>query len=94
MAKKTITKEKTIADAGAKPLQGKVLDGIVTSDKMKDTVVVTVGRYVRVPKYRKYVTITKKYKAHDAGNTCKIGDKVSIRECKPMSRDKHFIVIK
>lgn len=87
MSKKITTKEKA-------PLQGKVLDGIVSSDKMKDTVVVTVGRYVRVPKYRKYVTITKKYKAHDAGNTCKIGDKVSIRECRPMSKDKHFIVIK
>lgn len=90
MPKKTITKEKS----ETKPLQGKVLGGIVTSDKMKDTVVVTVGRYVRVPKYRKYITITKKYKAHDAGNTCKIGDKVSIRECKPISKDKHFIVVK
>lgn len=91
MAKKTTTK-KEIKEI--KPLQGKVLDGIVTSTKMKDTVVVTVGRYVRVPKYRKYVTITKKYKAHDAGNTCKEGDKVSIRECRPISKDKHFIVIK
>ncbi len=85
MIKQTDTKEN---------LKGKVLDGIVTSTKMKDTVVVTVGRYVRVPKYRKYVTITKKYKAHDAGNTCKTGDKVSIRECRPISKDKHFIVIK
>lgn len=91
MVKKTTTKEKVTE---TKPLQGKVLDGIVTSTKMKDTVVVTVGRYVRVPKYRKYVTITKKYKAHDAGNTCKMGEKVSIRECRPISKDKHFTVIK
>lgn len=76
------------------PLKGKVLDGLVTSDKMKDTVVVTVRRYVKLPKYQKYVNINKKYKAHDAGNTCKIGDKVSIRECRPISKDKHFIVIK
>ena len=75
-----------------KPLQGKVLDGIVTSDKMKDTVIVTVGRYVRVPKYRKYVTVTKKYKAHDETNNAKIGDTVRIRECRPISKDKTFFV--
>jgi len=91
MAKTQTTKK---AQKVSEPLKGKVLDGVVTSDKMKDTVVVTVRRYVKLPKYRKYVNINKKYKAHDAGNTCKIGDKVSIRECRPMSKDKHFIVIK
>ncbi len=73
---------------------GKVLKGVVTSDKMKDTIVVTVRRYVKVPKYNKYVTISKKFKAHDAGNTCKIGEQVSIRECRPISKDKHFMVVK
>ena len=71
----------------------KVLSGVVTSDKMKDTIVVSVQQYVKVPKYKKYVTKNKKYKAHDAGNTKKIGDKVEIVECRPISKDKHFKVI-
>lgn len=71
----------------------KVLTGVVTSDKMKDTVVVEVARFVKHPKYGKYTSVNKKYKAHDAGNTKKIGDKVSIEECSPISKDKHFKVI-
>lgn len=71
----------------------KVLTGIVTSDKMKDTVVVEVARFVKHPKYGKYTSVNKKFKAHDAGNTKKIGDKVSIEECAPISKDKHFKVI-
>lgn len=71
----------------------RVLKGKVVSDKMKDTVVVLVERYIKLPKYEKYVTRTKRYKAHDAGNTKKIGDIVNIEECRPMSKDKRFIVI-
>lgn len=71
----------------------KVLSGVVVSDKMKDTIVVSVQRYVKLPKYNKYVSKHKKYKAHDAGNTKKIGDKVQIEECRPISKDKHFMVI-
>ncbi len=67
--------------------------GVVTSDKMKDTVVVKVSRFVKHPKYGKYVSITKKFKADDKGNTKKIGDKVTIEECRPISKDKHFVVI-
>lgn len=72
----------------------RILDGVVTSDKMKDTIVVKVDRYVKLPKYEKYVTISKKYKAHDAGNTKKIGDKVSIIETAPISKDKRFTLVK
>lgn len=72
----------------------RVLGGVVVSDKMKDTIVVLVERYVKLPKYNKYVTRTKKYKAHDAGNTKKIGDKVQIEECRPISKDKRFTVVK
>ncbi|MES3005733.1 MAG: 30S ribosomal protein S17 [Patescibacteria group bacterium] len=72
----------------------RVLSGVVVSDKMKDTIVVSVERYVKVPKYNKYVTRTKKFKAHDAGNTKKIGDKVEIQECAPISKDKHFTLVK
>ena len=71
----------------------KVMTGIVTSDKMKDTVVVKVSRFMKHPKYGKYVSIDKKFKADDKGNTKKIGDKVTIEECKPISKDKHFVVI-
>ena len=71
----------------------KQITGVVTSDKMTDTVVVKVSRFVKHPKYGKYVSIKKKFKAHDAGNTKKIGEIVTIEECRPISKDKHFRVI-
>lgn len=77
-----------------KEKEGKTLRGIVVSDKMKDTVVVEVVRYGKVPKYGKYVKRSKRYKADDKGNTLKVGDKVEIRECKPISKDKKFVVVK
>ena len=70
------------------------LDGVVVSDKMKDTVVVKVNRFIKHPKYGKFYLRSKKYKAHDAGNTCKVGDKVTIEECRPISKDKHFQIVK
>ncbi|MES2986147.1 MAG: 30S ribosomal protein S17 [Patescibacteria group bacterium] len=72
----------------------RVLEGVVTSDKMTDTIVVKVDRYVKMSKYQKFVTISKKYKAHDAGNTKKIGDTVQIIETAPISKDKRFTLIK
>jgi small subunit ribosomal protein S17 len=71
----------------------RVLSGVVVSDKMTDTIVVSVNRFVKHPKYQKFQKISKKYKAHDPGNTKKIGDKVEIEECRPLSKDKHFKVI-
>lgn len=71
----------------------KVLEGVVTSNKMKDTIVVKVERFVKHPKYGKYTAVSKKFKADDKGNTKNIGDKVSIEECAPISKDKHFRVI-
>jgi small subunit ribosomal protein S17 len=71
---------------------GRVLRGVVVSDKMKDTIVVSVNRFVQHPKYKKFINITKRFKAHDAGNTKKVGEKVEIIETKPISKDKHFIV--
>ncbi|MEK7184619.1 MAG: 30S ribosomal protein S17 [Patescibacteria group bacterium] len=76
-----------------KKIQRKNLSGIVVSDKMKDTIVVLVNRYVKNKKYHKFVNIHKKYKAHDAGNTKKIGDKVTIESCRPISKDKSFKII-
>lgn len=72
----------------------KRLEGVVVSTKMKDTVVVAVERYVKHPMYGKYFTKTKRFKAHDAGNTCAMGEKVTIEECAPISKDKHFRVVR
>ncbi|MEK7461845.1 MAG: 30S ribosomal protein S17 [Patescibacteria group bacterium] len=68
----------------------KVLSGVVVSDKMKDTVVVMVERYKKHPRYFKFIKRRKKFKAHDAGNTAKIGDQVRIIETRPISKDKNF----
>lgn len=68
--------------------------GIVTSDKMDKTVVVTIKGRVRHPLYNKIVNRTVKYKAHDENNECGIGDKVLIMECRPYSKDKRFRVVK
>jgi small subunit ribosomal protein S17 len=69
------------------------LTGIVVSDKMKDTIVVAVNRFRKIPKYEKYVKITKRFMAHDEGNTKKIGETVTIEETRPMSKNKHFRLI-
>ena len=74
--------------------KGNILKGVVVSDKMDKTVVVSVSRFVKHPLYGKFYKISKKYKAHDASNTAKVGDQVSIRETKPISKDKRFIVVK
>jgi small subunit ribosomal protein S17 len=71
----------------------KILKGKIVSTKMKDTVVVEVQRYVKHPKYQKFQSLRKRYKAHDAGNTKQMGEVVEIRECKPISKDKHFVII-
>ena len=68
----------------------KTLSGVVASDKMKDTIVVVVERYIKHPKYQKYIQVRKRYKVHDAGNTAKIGDKVDIVETRPISKHKTF----
>lgn len=62
--------------------------GIVVSDKMDKTIVVAVVRKVKHPLYKKYITRTKKFKAHDELNACGIGDKVEIVETRPISKDK------
>lgn len=84
--KKTENKEIKVSN-------GRELSGVVTSDKMKDTVVVEVKRFVKHPKYDKFISISKKFKAHDAGNTKKIGDKVTMVECAPISKDKRYKIV-
>lgn len=74
-------------------INSKKLEGLVVSDAMDKTVVVEIARLIKHPKYGKYITMHKKYKAHDENNVYKKGDKVTIVECAPMSRDKHFKVV-
>ena len=69
------------------------LHGVVVGSKMKDTITVAVERYVKHPKYKKYQRRTKKYLAHDAGNTAQVGKRVTIRETRPISKRKHFTLI-
>jgi small subunit ribosomal protein S17 len=66
--------------------------GEVVSDKMDKTVVVAIENRSPHPKYGKIVVRTKKYKAHDEENQCNIGDRVRIRETRPLSRTKRWIV--
>ena len=71
----------------------KRIKGVVVSDKMQKTVVVLTHRFVKHPKYGKFMRISKKYKAHDENNKYKIGDTVLIEETRPISKDKTFRVI-
>ena len=64
------------------------------SDKMDKTVVVNAQRFVKHKKYGKYYKIDKKFKAHDENNEYKVGDKVTIEETRPISKDKNFKVLK
>ena len=71
----------------------KTLRGIVTSDKMQDTAVVSVSRYVKHPKYKKYMKTSKKYHVHNPGNRAKVGETVVIRSCNPISKTKSFEIV-
>ena len=72
----------------------KVRTGVVVSDKMDKTIVVAVERLMRHPLYGKTIKQTKKFKAHDENNECKVGDIVTIMETRPLSRDKRWRLVK
>lgn len=76
-----------------KTTQGKMLTGVVVKTAMKDTVTVSVERYVKHPKYKKFQRLSKKYLVHNPGNTATVGDRVTIRETKPMSKLKRFVLV-
>lgn len=81
--------EKVIKVAGKK-----TMIGVVVSDKMDKTVVVLVTGKKKHPIYGKYITFTKKYKAHDEKNDIHVGDTVEIVETRPLSKDKYFRVLR
>src|SRR5690349_960934 len=66
--------------------------GVVVSDKMQKTIVVKVDRQVRHSLYKKYVEKTRRYKAHDEKNEAKIGDRVTLIESRPLSREKRWVL--
>lgn len=71
----------------------KLREGVVVSDRMQKTVVVAVERLVQHSKYRKFIRVRKKYKAHDETRTSHVGDRVRIEETRPLSRDKRWRVV-
>ena len=72
---------------------GKTFEGVVVKTAMKDTATVQVERYVKHPKYKKYMRKSVKFLVHDVGNTAQVGEKVVIRETRPISRRKHFVLV-
>jgi len=71
----------------------KIYTGDVVSDKMDKTVVVSVTRLTQHPTYRKTIKKRAKFKAHDEKNSCKTGDRISIIESRPFSKDKRWKVL-
>jgi len=87
MDKKATTKEKASAP------KKKVLEGTVVSDKMDKTIVVSVDRFVKHPKYGKFMKQSSRLKAHDENNEYAEGDKVKIEVTRPISKGKSFRVV-
>jgi small subunit ribosomal protein S17 len=73
--------------------RSKTLNGVVVSTKMKDTATVLVERFVKHSKYQKFLKFSKKYKVHNPLNKFQNGDKVVIKEVKPISKDKRFVIL-
>ena len=71
----------------------RILQGTVTSDKNEQTITVLVERRFKHPLLQKTVRKSKKYRAHDAENKCKVGDTVRIEECAPISKTKRWTVV-
>ena len=79
---------KEVAERGRRTVTGRVV-----SDKMDKTVSVSVERLIKHPVYGKYLRRTTKVLAHDESNECKAGDRVTISECRPMSKKKDWQVV-
>ena len=87
-----ITGNEITESAEARSLR-KVREGIVVSAKMDKTIVVSQRRRVPHPLYKRYITLTKKYYAHDENNECAVGDVVRIMETRPLSRQKRWRLV-
>ena len=85
--------EKLASSASGRIAGVKERVGLVTSNKMEKTITVAVMRLVEHRIYKKTIKRTKKFKAHDEGNTCQVGDLVRIRETRPMSKTKRWTLV-
>lgn len=93
MAKKKCT-DKNCPIHGPLSTRGRVLEGVVVSDKMHDTVVVLRDHVRYIPKYERYKKCSSRISAHNPQCiSAKSGDKVKIAECRPLSKTKHFVVV-
>lgn len=93
MAKKKCT-DKNCPIHGTLSTRGRVLEGVVVSDKMHDTVVVLRDHVRYIPKYERYKKCSSRIPAHNPQCiSAKSGDKVKIAECRPLSKTKHFVVV-
>ncbi len=73
--------------------KARTLTGRVVSDKMNKSATVVVERLVRHPLYGKYIRRTSKFHVHDEANECRAGDLVTIRECRPISKTKSWMLV-
>lgn len=89
MAEKNTAPEATTLTTG----NGRTLRGTVVASKMQDTITVAVERFVKHPKYHKFQRRTKRYLVHDKGNTKQVGEKVEIKEVRPLSKRKRFALV-
>lgn len=71
----------------------RTLQGRVTSNKMQKSAVIAVERFVKHPTYGKFIRLTTKLHIHDENNECNVGDVVSIRECRPISKTKAWTLV-
>ena len=71
----------------------RILQGVVVSEATDKTVIVRVERRIMHPLYKKFIRRSKKFMAHDETNACKVGDRVSIQECRPFSKRKTWQVL-
>ena len=87
--------EKNLQNENSLPVgrQGRTFQGTVVKSAMKDTCTVTVERYVKHPKYKKFMRKSQKFLVHNPGNTAAVGQKVTIRETRPISKRKNFVVV-
>ncbi len=72
----------------------RTMRGRVISNKMKDSIVVLLERQMKHPKYGKFIKRSTKVHAHDVGNRSQIGDFVTIKECRPISKTKSWVLVK
>lgn len=76
-----------------KTLNGRILQGVVVSNKANQTAVVKVTRSVKHPVYKKIIKLSKKLHVHDVNNECQEGDTVTIQESRPISKLKHWVLV-